>query len=50
MIGLSLGVKVHLCTQPTGMRRGFDGLSGMAQSLENEKGETKKVSGSFLVV
>ena len=33
MIGLSLGVKVYLCTQPTDMRRGFDGLSGMAQSL-----------------
>ena len=33
MIGLSLGVKVFLCTAPTDMRRGFDGLSGMAESL-----------------
>jgi transposase len=33
MIGLALGVKVYLCTEPTDMRRGFDGLSGMAESL-----------------
>ncbi len=33
MIGLVHGVKVYLCTRPTDMRRGFDGLSGMAQSL-----------------
>ena len=33
MIRLSLGVKVFLCTAPTDMRRGFDGLSGMAESL-----------------
>jgi len=33
MIGLALGVKVFLCTAPTDMRRGFDGLSGMAESL-----------------
>ena len=33
MIGLSLGVKIYLCTTPTDMRRGFDGLSGMAESL-----------------
>lgn len=33
MIGLSLGVKVYLCTTPADMRRGFDGLSGMAESL-----------------
>ena len=33
MIGLALGVKVYLCTGPADMRRGFDGLSGMAQSL-----------------
>ena len=33
MIGLALGVKVYLCTEPADMRRGFDGLSGMAQSL-----------------
>ena len=33
MIGLAHGVKVFLCTTPADMRRGFDGLSGMAQSL-----------------
>jgi len=33
MIGFSIGVKVFLCTEPTDMRRGFDGLSGMAESL-----------------
>lgn len=33
MIGLSHGVKIHLCTKPTDMRRGFDGLSGMVASL-----------------
>ncbi len=33
MIGLAHGVQVYLCTTPTDMRRGFDGLSGMAQSL-----------------
>lgn len=32
MIGLAHGVKVYLCTTPADMRRGFDGLSGMAQS------------------
>ena len=33
MIGLAHGIKIHLCTQPTDMRRGFDGLSGMVASL-----------------
>ena len=33
MIGLAHGIKIHLCTQPTDMRRGFDGLSGMVDSL-----------------
>ena len=33
MIGLAHGVKVYLCTTPADMRRGFDGLSGMAQTL-----------------
>jgi len=33
MIGLMHGVKIHLCTAPTDMRRGFDGLSGMVQTL-----------------
>ena len=33
MIGLSHGVKVYICTTPADMRRGFDGLSGMTQSL-----------------
>ena len=30
MIGLLQGVQIHLCTVPTDMRLGFDGLSGMA--------------------
>jgi transposase len=33
MIGLLRGVSIHLCTQSTDMRRGFDGLSGMVVSL-----------------
>ena len=33
MIGLLQGVEIHLCTEPTDMRRGFDGLSGMVNSL-----------------
>ena len=33
MIGLAHGVKVYLCTTPADMRRGFDGLSLMTQSL-----------------
>lgn len=33
MIGLTHGVKIYLCTTPADMRRGFDGLSGMAQTL-----------------
>lgn len=33
MIGLAYGIQVYLCTQPTDMRRGFDGLSGLAQTL-----------------
>ena len=33
MIGLMQGIKIHLCTQPTDMRRGFDGLGGMVTSL-----------------
>ena len=33
MIGLMHGVKIHLCTIPTDMRRGFDGLSGVVQTL-----------------
>jgi transposase len=33
VIGLAHGIKIHLCTQPTDMRRGFDGLSGMVDSL-----------------
>ena len=27
------GVRIRLCTEPTDMRRGFDGLSGMTQTL-----------------
>ena len=33
MIGQAHGVKVYLCTTPADMRRGFDGLSGMAETL-----------------
>ena len=33
MIAAFTGIKIHLCTQPTDMRRGFDGLSGMVTSL-----------------
>ena len=33
MIGLIQGVQIHVCTQPTDMRRGFDGLSGMVTAL-----------------
>ena len=33
MIGLVHGVKVYLHTEPTDMRRGFDGLSGMVSTL-----------------
>ena len=33
MIGLMQGGRIHLCTEPTDMRRGFDGLSGMTQTL-----------------
>lgn len=33
MIGPLTGVRIHLCTEPTDMRRGFDGLSGMITSL-----------------
>ena len=36
MIGLALGVKIYLCTTPADMRRGFDGLSSMAESLMNQ--------------
>ena len=33
MIGLAHGIRIHLCTSPTDMRRGFDGLSGMVTTL-----------------
>lgn len=33
MIGLAYVVKIYLYTSPADMRRGFDGLSGMAQTL-----------------
>ena len=33
MIGLMQGIQIHLCTEPTDMRRGFEGLSGMTQTL-----------------
>jgi transposase len=33
MIGLAHGLKVFLCTAATDMRRGFDGLSGLADNV-----------------
>ena len=33
MIGLAIGLKVFVCTQPADMRRSFDGLGGMAVSI-----------------
>lgn len=33
MIGLAHGLKVFLCTEATDMRRGFDGLSGLAGNV-----------------
>ena len=33
MIAAFSGIRIHLCTQPTDMRRGFDGLSGMVTTL-----------------
>ncbi len=32
MIHLARGLKVFICTEPTDMRRSFDGLSGMVQA------------------
>ena len=29
MIGLPLGVKIYLCTEPVDFRKGFDGLTGI---------------------
>ena len=33
MIHLSQSVRIFVCTEPTDMRRGFDGLSGMTEHL-----------------
>ena len=33
MIHLARGLKVFICTEPTDMRRSFDGLSGMVQAM-----------------
>jgi transposase len=33
MIGFLHGLKIFICTEPTDMRRGFDGLTGMASGL-----------------
>ena len=33
MIGVAHGLKVFVCTQPTDMRRSFDGLSGMVEKI-----------------
>lgn len=40
MIGLIQGVNIYLCTQPTDMRRGFDGLSGMVATLLEQEPES----------
>ena len=33
---LSAAVRVFLCTRPTDMRKGFDGLSGLVQECFKE--------------
>lgn len=33
MMNLAQSVRIFVCTEPTDMRRGFDGLSGMAEHL-----------------
>lgn len=45
MIGLVHGLKIFICTEPTDMRRGFDGLSGMADGLMKQD----PLSGNLLV-
>jgi transposase len=32
MLGLPLNVPIYLCTQPTDLRKGFEGLSGLVRS------------------
>ncbi len=36
MIHLSAGTSVHICTQPTDMRKSFDSLAGRIQSMLNK--------------
>jgi hypothetical protein len=38
MIGLVHHLKIYACTQPTDMRKGFDGLSGIVAHLLAEEG------------
>ena len=33
MLGLPNGAKIYFCSQPVDLRRGFDGLSGMIESV-----------------
>lgn len=33
LIGLAHGLKIYACTQPTDMRKSFDGLSGLVTDL-----------------
>ena len=33
---LSAAVRVFLCTRPTDMRKGFDGLSGLVELMHKE--------------
>lgn len=36
MITLPASVKIHVCTAPTDMRKGFDGLCGLAEHVLKE--------------
>lgn len=45
MIGLVHGLKIFICTESTDMRRGFDGLSGMADNIMKQD----PLSGHLLV-
>lgn len=33
MLGLPSGAKIYFCSQPVDLRRGFDGLSGIVESV-----------------
>ncbi len=44
MIALSGDLKIWLCTQPTDMRRSFDGLSAQVKQVLNQ-GKIIKITG-----